>query len=76
MFVVGEEDDPGFRGPAAVLRDVLAGSFADPARVSLATIPGMGHALAEEPGVEPAPETAHAVDVDRLAVDWFSRYLT
>jgi hypothetical protein len=35
----------------------------------------MGHALAEEPGVEPAPQTAHAVKVDALAVEWFKRYL-
>jgi alpha-beta hydrolase superfamily lysophospholipase len=76
LLVAGEEDDPGIRGPAAALRDALAGSFADPGRVSLATIPGMGHALAEEPGVEPAPQIAHAAAVDRLAVDWFGRQLT
>jgi pimeloyl-ACP methyl ester carboxylesterase len=39
-------------------------------------IPGMGHAIAEEPGVEPAPQTPHAAQVDRLAATWFARYLT
>jgi hypothetical protein len=37
-------------------------------------IPGMAHA--EEPGVEPAPQTPHAVQVDRLAATWFARYLS
>ena len=36
---------------------------------------GMGHALAEEPGTDPAPQTAHAADVDRLATEWFKQHL-
>jgi hypothetical protein len=36
----------------------------------------MEHALAEEPGIEPAPQTPHAAAVDRLAVKWFQRRLT
>jgi hypothetical protein len=39
------------------------------------TIPGMAHALADEPGTEPAPQRPTAAEVDRLAVAWFSRYL-
>jgi pimeloyl-ACP methyl ester carboxylesterase len=39
-------------------------------------IPGMAHAVADEPGVEPAPQTPQAVQVDRLAASWFARYLT
>ncbi len=35
----------------------------------------MAHALAEEPGTEAAPQTAHAREVDRMAVEWFSRHL-
>jgi hypothetical protein len=35
----------------------------------------MGHALAEEPGTEPAPQTAHAAEVDRRAVAWLDRHL-
>ena len=38
-------------------------------------VPGMAHALAEEPGTEPAPQTPHAADVDRLAVEWFRQHL-
>ena len=47
---------------------------ATPERVELATVPGMAHALAEEPGIEPAPQTPHAAAVDRLAVQWFQRW--
>ena len=39
-------------------------------------IPGMAHPVADEPGVEPAPQTPHALAVDRLAATWFARYLT
>ena len=75
LLVVGEEDDAEFHEPAAELRDALAHRYADPSRVELAIVPGMGHALAEEPGVEPVPQTAQAAEVDRLAVGWLRRYL-
>ena len=76
LLVVGEEDDgTGFREPAGELRAALAERVEDPRRVALTMIPGMEHALAEEPGVEPAPQTAAAAEVDRLAVEWFRRYL-
>jgi pimeloyl-ACP methyl ester carboxylesterase len=39
------------------------------------TIPGMGHALADEPGIEPAPQRPTAAEVDRLAVAWFAEHL-
>jgi hypothetical protein len=35
----------------------------------------MAHALAEEPGIEPAPQVPHAAEVDRHAVRWFRQYL-
>jgi acetyl esterase/lipase len=38
-------------------------------------VPGMAHALVEETGTDPAPQTPHAAAVDRLAVDWFSAHL-
>ena len=39
------------------------------------TVPEMGHALGDEPGVQPAPQTPAAAEVDRLAVDWLRRHL-
>lgn len=72
LSVVGEDDDvDGFRLPAQAQRDALAAT--GPAESVL--VPGMGHALADEPGIEPAPQTPHAAQVDRLAVDWFGAHL-
>lgn len=69
LLVVGADDDEeGILAPAAALHAALPGS-------ELVTVPGMGHTLAEEPGVEPAPQTASAAKVDRLAVDWLGRHL-
>jgi hypothetical protein len=73
LLVVGEEDDElGFREPAARLRDALAQRSVT---TELVVVSGMGHALAEEPGIEPAPQLPAVAGVDRLAVDWFARYL-
>ncbi|PZG40990.1 alpha/beta hydrolase [Spongiactinospora gelatinilytica] len=70
LAVVGELDDQeAFQGPAAELRAARGES------AEVATIPGMGHALADEPGIEPAPQTAHAKEVDALATEWFRRHL-
>lgn len=69
LLVVGEQDDPGILEPAAQLEAALG------SRAQLATVPAMAHALAEEPGMDPAPQTAHAATVDRLAVEWFQRHL-
>ena len=69
LLVVGADDAPdGILEPAARLHAALPGS-------SLVTVPGMEHALAEEPGVAPAPQTPQAAAVDRLVVDWFRTHL-
>ena len=75
LFVVGQNDDPGFHEPAEQMRAALADRYADPQRTRLVVIPGMGHAVAEEPGIEPAPQTPEAALVDREAAQWFERYL-
>jgi pimeloyl-ACP methyl ester carboxylesterase len=71
LAVVGAEDDPAHRASAQEFVAALAGST----RSELQVVAGMGHALAEEPGVEPAPQTPQARAVDRLAVGWFQRAL-
>jgi predicted esterase len=75
LLVTGEDDDAGFRQPAADLRDALKPLYADASRVDLVTVSQMAHALADEPGIDPAPQTPHAAEVDRLAVDWLGRHL-
>ncbi|NHC15666.1 alpha/beta hydrolase [Motilibacter deserti] len=75
-IVVGSEDDlEGFLAPAQRLRDELAVRYEDPDRLDLVTVAGMGHGFAEEPGLEPAPQTECAEVVDGLAVAWLARFL-
>jgi pimeloyl-ACP methyl ester carboxylesterase len=71
LLVVGEDDDPaGFHEPATALQAALAHRYGGDAQARLVRIPGMEHAVAEEPGMKPAPQTAHAALVDREAVRW------
>jgi pimeloyl-ACP methyl ester carboxylesterase len=66
-LVVGADDSvPAVRAPAEALRDALP-------RAELVLVDGMGHALAEEPGVQPAPQLPAAAAVDALAVEWLER---
>ncbi len=76
LLVVGEDDDAeGFLQPASRLRDALTDAYRDPDRVDLVVVPGMAHAMAAEPGDDPAPQTEHAAVVDRHAVAWLQRHL-
>ena len=69
LLVVGEKDVPdGMLEPAAALHARLPGSV-------LETVPGLEHALAEEPGTDPAAQTAGAAVADRIVADWFGRRL-
>ncbi|GLZ47288.1 hypothetical protein Acsp06_34730 [Actinomycetospora sp. NBRC 106375] len=69
-LVLGSEDDAtAFLEPARELAAAAAGPS------DVVVIEGMGHALAEEPGLEPAPQTPHAAEVDDHAVGWFRKYL-
>jgi len=70
LLVVGAEDEPtAFLEPA---RELVAGARGP---ADLVVIDGMGHALADEPGLEPAPQTPHAAEVDAHAVAWFRQHL-
>ena len=74
LLVLGEQDDPsGFSEPAARLREALDARYAEPGRTGLVVVPGMTHALAEEPGVDPAPQAPYAAEVDAHAVSWLGR---
>lgn len=77
QLIVGADDDPeGFLEPARGLRAALADRYDDPARVDLIVVPDMAHALADEPGVTPQPQTPHAATVDQHAVAWLRRHLS
>lgn len=65
LLVIGEADGSEFREPAAALGD----------RVTLVTVPGMKHAIADEPGIEAAPQTDDAKRVDAEFTRWFQQHL-
>ena len=71
--IVGSEDSgDAFLYPAGRLRDLLVERGV---RADLRVVNGMGHALAEEPGLDPAPQAAHAREVDALAVEFLAQEL-
>ncbi|MET0135457.1 MAG: prolyl oligopeptidase family serine peptidase [Kibdelosporangium sp.] len=67
LLVIGEDDDTAFREPAALL--------AKEPGVELVTVPGMGHAIADEPGLEASPRNEDAKRVDAEWTRWFAQYL-
>jgi hypothetical protein len=69
LVVSGELDHPALRADAVELVDAV-GPGAEPR-----TIPGLAHPLAEEPGIEPAPQLPLAAEVDAALVTWFRRHL-
>jgi pimeloyl-ACP methyl ester carboxylesterase len=73
LLVVGDKDDDEFRVSAERMWQALSGA-GEPGRYSLITVPGMGHALAEEPGIEAAPQTTHAARVDAIVAQWLNRW--
>jgi dienelactone hydrolase len=75
LLVTGAEDDPAFPRQAQRLQSALGQRYRDPARVNWTSIPGMKHAFAAEPGIDPAPQTTEAKLVDTAVTDWFGRYL-
>jgi dipeptidyl aminopeptidase/acylaminoacyl peptidase len=75
LLVVGAlDDEAGIRAPAEQLWQVLSRHAPD--RTAMVTIPEMAHALAEEPGLDPAPQTPQAARVDTVVAGWFHRHLT
>jgi len=76
QLIVGAEDDQaGFLEPAQCLHTALTARYDNPARIDLTVIPGMGHAIAEEPGIDPAPQIVAAQSVDQVACSWLQRHL-
>jgi acetyl esterase/lipase len=76
LIAVGADDSPkAFVEPAHRLHEALQSAYTDPARIALREIQGMGHAFAEQPGEEPAPQIPAALALDGLATEWLHRWL-
>ncbi|WP_369862444.1 alpha/beta hydrolase family protein [Amycolatopsis sp. BJA-103] len=75
LVVSGEEDFPAFRTDAGELVEGLRGQYAEPDDVRLTGVPGLAHPLAEEPGIEPAPQLPIAKVVDDAVTEWLVRHL-
>jgi pimeloyl-ACP methyl ester carboxylesterase len=69
LFVCGGDDDIAFREPAALLQKLLGD------RAELVTIPGMGHTIADAPGIEAAPQNDDALRTDAVLTVWFQKRL-
>lgn len=76
LLVSGEQDHPDLRTDATDLVDALRRRYTDPSTVELLTVPGLAHPLADEPGLEPAPQRPTARAVDEILTRWFTRHLT
>jgi pimeloyl-ACP methyl ester carboxylesterase len=68
LVVSGEQDDPPFRVDAAALAEAAP-------RAELRVVPDLAHPLADEPGLEPAPQRPTAKLVDDALTEWFTRHL-
>jgi dienelactone hydrolase len=69
LVVSGELDHPALRADAIRFVDALG------TRSELLSIPGLAHPLADEPGIEPAPQLPPAREVDAGLTTWFRRHL-
>lgn len=75
MLVSGEDDHPSLRTDADDLVAALRERYARPDDVRLARVAGLAHPLAEEPGIEPAPQLPIAKLVDDMVAEWLVRHL-
>ena len=76
LVVSGELDHPALRTDATALVDALRERYVRPDEVELISVPDLPHPLADEPGLEPAPQGPAARVVDEILTQWFLRQLT
>lgn len=76
LLISGERDHSAFRTDAAALIDALRGRYENPDDVELRTVPDLPHPLADEPGLEPAPQLPATKAVDEIVTQWFLQQLT
>ncbi|GAA1210241.1 hypothetical protein LY12_004235 [Prauserella alba] len=69
LVVSGESDHPALRVDASELVSATGDG------TQLLSVPGLAHPLADEPGIEPAPQLPIAREVDAGVTAWFRRHL-
>jgi dienelactone hydrolase len=69
LVVSGELDHPDLRADASRLVDAVG------EQAELLSIPRLAHPLADEPGIEPAPQSPSAREVDAGLTAWYRRHL-
>lgn len=69
LVVSGELDHPALRADATRLVEAVG------ADAEFCSIPGLAHPLAEEPGLDPAPQSPEARAVDAALTEFFARRL-
>ncbi|HZG89430.1 MAG TPA: alpha/beta hydrolase, partial [Pseudonocardia sp.] len=75
LLVSGERDHPALRADAAALVAALRERYRRPDDVELVIVPDLAHPLAEEPGLEPAPQLPATSTADEVLTRWFLRRL-
>lgn len=75
LVISGELDFPVLRADAAELVGALRDRYAQADHVRLTTVADLPHPLAEQPGLEPAPQLAATKVVDEAMTQWFRRHL-
>jgi dienelactone hydrolase len=68
LLITGQHEYPEFRPD----QDALLAAFGGASHH--VTIAGMGHTFAEEPGLDPAPQTPDAIDAERAISDWLTEH--
>ncbi|MBL8925350.1 MAG: prolyl oligopeptidase family serine peptidase [Pseudonocardia sp.] len=72
LVISGEQDHPDLREDADALVNALRERYARSGEVELITVPDLAHPLAEEPGLEPAPQLPAVKAVDEVLTRWFT----
>jgi len=75
LIVNGEDDHPAFVASADDLYEALSARWWSPAQVERVRVAGLGHALAEAPGIDAAPQSPGAARLDEVITGWLTRRL-
>ncbi|MQY31934.1 alpha/beta hydrolase family protein [Nocardia aurantia] len=72
LLISGELDHPEFRADAADLVAAMRERNPHTGTVEHVSVPDLAHPLADEPGMEPAPQRPTAAAVDAILTRWFT----